>query len=76
MSCTRCGGFMVMDMAYGFWEEKTALPGLQGTRCLNCGNVEDSVIRMNRMIRPTLSKEVRSVEYSVGTGEPVPSRNH
>lgn len=47
MPCERCGGFMVFD-AFSDPQEKES-PTATGTRrCLNCGNLEDTIICTNR----------------------------
>jgi len=51
MSCARCGGFMVTEAACGCPGEP-ALSGLFGVRCLNCGYLDDEIMRLNRMGRP------------------------
>lgn len=50
MACPRCGGLLVPnnEMVTGIYEEKTWL-SFQGFRCVNCGFVDDPVIRTNRM---------------------------
>lgn len=49
MVCPRCGGLLVPnnEMATGICEEKTWL-SFQGFRCINCGFMDDPVIRANR----------------------------
>ena len=47
MPCERCGGFMVFD-AFCDPQEKESPTGIATTRCLNCGNLEDTIIRANR----------------------------
>ncbi|MFO0698168.1 MAG: hypothetical protein U0236_02980 [Nitrospira sp.] len=52
MACGRCGGLMVVESVY---VEGAVLPGEpQAARCLNCGNIEDDVICLNRL-EPNLS---------------------
>jgi hypothetical protein len=48
MSCKRCGGLMVVDTFSPLLEE--ACTEIDPIRCLNCGNVEDAIIRANRDI--------------------------
>ena len=50
MACMKCGGFLVVEPSCDFWEERS-VPDIPGTRCLNCGNIEDRLIRMNRTAR-------------------------
>lgn len=45
MSCTRCGGTVVIEE---FLDERGSSLGFKGRRCLNCGHIEDSVIHANR----------------------------
>ena len=53
MPCRRCRGLMIVEPFYGVQEESIP-PGMLGTRCINCGNVEDAVIHANRAKpRPT-----------------------
>lgn len=47
MSCERCGGLLVVDTLSDLMEEKFST-GIKTVRCLNCGNVEDAIIRANR----------------------------
>ena len=46
MLCTRCGGLLIEN----WWEIIDCMnpQGIQGTRCVNCGCIEDPVIRANR----------------------------
>lgn len=50
MACPRCGGLLVpnSEVGTGIYEEKTWV-ALQGYRCINCGFIDDPVIRANRM---------------------------
>ena len=50
MTCGRCEGFMIVEIS-SVYGEASARSELQRTRCLNCGNVEDSVICLNRVDR-------------------------
>jgi len=48
MACERCGGFIVAEQL----REHLAAGSsgkLEAMRCLNCGNLEDAVIRANRV---------------------------
>lgn len=49
MSCERCGGLMVMETICEL-REIGSRRGIDTTRCLNCGNFEDTIIRTNRGI--------------------------
>jgi hypothetical protein len=47
MQCQRCGGLMVTELYDGVKEY--AFPSeAPGTRCINCGNIEDTTIYANR----------------------------
>lgn len=58
MKCTRCDGFMLVESLYDVTHEDVRL-GKFGSRCINCGNVEDSVICRNRLVRPSLRNAPR-----------------
>jgi hypothetical protein len=49
MSCDRCGGLMVVETSRYLMDEQSRAM-IDTTRCLNCGNVEDAIIRANRII--------------------------
>lgn len=51
MACMRCGGLLVTDEFADLWES-TGPMEFQGVRCLNCGFIEDDVIRANRLQPP------------------------
>ena len=53
MTCERCGGLLVTDVFADLWE-LTGPMEFQGARCLNCGSIDDDVIRANRH-QPPLS---------------------
>lgn len=62
MSCERCGGMMVIETICDLMEGESRT-GIDTTRCLNCGNFEDSIIRTNRVV----SRLPRPVEqHTVG----------
>jgi hypothetical protein len=62
MLCQRCGGLMVMANVPYLMEEEFR----ETTRCINCGNLEDSVIRSNR----SASHGPSGIEpHAVGTGK-------
>jgi len=46
MPCMRCGGLMIENWWGGIDSVKQRK--LQGTRCVNCGCIDDPVIRANR----------------------------
>ncbi len=52
MACRRCGGFAVVET---LWDGAAGAGHLQvpQTRCVNCGWIEDPVIRANRRSPPT-----------------------
>lgn len=46
-ACRRCGGFLMMENwlnLVGDLKQKD----IQGTRCVNCGSIDDPVILVNR----------------------------
>jgi hypothetical protein len=53
MSCERCGGLMVIETVCELMEGESRR-GTDTTRCLNCGNFEDRIIRTNRVIYRSL----------------------
>ncbi|MCC2643362.1 MAG: hypothetical protein K0S45_3775 [Nitrospira sp.] len=46
MTCMRCGGLMIENWWGGIGSVKQRK--LQGTRCVNCGCIDDPVIRANK----------------------------
>jgi hypothetical protein len=50
MLCERCGGLMVSEMCCDLLMETESRDGNKPIRCLNCGNVEDLIIRTNRVL--------------------------
>jgi len=48
MMCRRCGGLMVTE-PIGDATQLRPFENHQESRCLNCGNIEDSVIQVNRL---------------------------
>jgi len=55
MVCTRCRGLLVFDdLSIGTDSLYTA------TRCINCGCIEDAVVRANRFRR---SKRIRTIPH-------------
>ena len=46
--CRRCHGLMVVEPSYVMTESDTA-GATQQRRCLNCGDVDDTVISSNRL---------------------------
>jgi hypothetical protein len=57
MACIRCGGLLVTDDFADLWESSGPME-FQGVRCLNCGSIEDDVIRANRL-QPPLPRHSR-----------------
>lgn len=53
MCCQRCRGLLVRE-TIGDLRVETGCMGL-ATRCINCGYIEDSVMRANRL-RPSAAK--------------------
>jgi hypothetical protein len=47
MTCTRCQGCMTRDHFIDLLESAESM-WMDGWRCLNCGNVRDSVMEQNR----------------------------
>lgn len=70
MTCTRCGGFKVVDHLYGALQ-------CDGYRCINCGAITDIRILLppmklrsagnGRKIRPT-TRPIESVFVNAGGG--------
>jgi hypothetical protein len=48
MTCVRCGGLLVTDHFTDLWELSGPME-FRGARCLNCGFIDDDVIRANRL---------------------------
>lgn len=72
MTCERCGGLSIaMHFGDGFaWE-------YDGWRCMNCGNVIDPLIRLNRDVQahrgigPMTQRGMRPARGAVGSGQPL-----
>ena len=56
MSCHRCRGLLVRE-TLGDLREVTGCM-IPATRCINCGYLEDSVVRANRLSPPTAKRPV------------------
>jgi len=69
MCCTRCGGLIVIEVFSDLREEGSQAQ-FQGSRCLNCGSIEDTVIRANRL-HPIPSKRA-PLDGMVGHGRKFP----
>ncbi len=50
MACRRCSGLLVPETFDSLREETARL--YPATRCINCGSIEDSVVRANRLRPP------------------------
>jgi len=48
MNCPRCGGLLIDE--YMVDPLEGSLSGFHGWRCVNCGAINDDVIRANRMM--------------------------
>jgi len=55
MFCHRCRGLLVQESLGDLREEAGCMS--PATRCINCGYIEDSVVRANRL-RPPAAKRV------------------
>ena len=54
MVCHRCRGLLVCDTFYDLSIKADAR--YTTTRCINCGHIEDAVVRANR-VRPSLNTQ-------------------
>ena len=54
MFCQRCSGLLVRE-TFGDLREETGCM-YPATRCINCGYIEDSVVRANRLRPPTAKR--------------------
>jgi len=72
MTCGRCGGLMVVETICAEAKESWGGVDLPVIRCLNCGNIEDSVIRWHRVMRPARGQAVRQAEDIEGHWTIVP----
>ena len=61
MVCGRCGGFLVVENGCNEMTEGSN-PSIPSTRCVNCGNLEDPMIRMNRTLGLLFARPVRNVK--------------
>lgn len=55
MSCSRCKGCMVEDFLLDM-EDSSGPMWLQAWRCMNCGNVTESVLQRNRQAQEATNK--------------------
>lgn len=51
MACRRCGGLLVAELFYDLQEEASRMY-CRGSRCVNCGCIDDPVVRANRLHPP------------------------
>ena len=72
MMCHRCRGFLVYHTFYGLNLKADARHTT--TRCINCGHVEDAVVRANR-VRASVSTPATPHER-VATGDVECSKMH
>jgi hypothetical protein len=55
MTCHRCSGLLVNDHSFAeSLDDLSVVPGCMGltVRCINCGYLEDPVVRTNRLRQP------------------------
>ena len=69
MSCLRCNGCMVEDYLLDM-EDSSGPMWLQAWRCMNCGNVFDSVFQNNRTLQGSTPSNVCITQAANGgTGQ-------
>ena len=56
MLCQRCRGLLVHETFDGLSQEADMM--CLATRCINCGSIEDSVVRANRLHPPGVKQMV------------------
>jgi len=59
MSCSRCQGLMVAENLFNP-SEGVSHTWMPVTRCLNCGNLEDALIRLARCLPDRLRRSTRT----------------
>ena len=59
MRCSRCQGCMIEDFLLDM-EDSSGPMWLQAWRCMNCGNVSDSVLEHNRHTHGTKSLSINT----------------
>jgi hypothetical protein len=64
MFCQRCRGLLVRE-TFGDLREGKGCMGL-ATRCINCGYLEDSVMRSNRLCPPATKRSVPRMRVMKG----------
>ena len=72
MVCQRCSGLLVRETFDSLSTEAGIM--CQVTRCINCGYIEDSVVRANRLHPPAAKRAV--ARGMVGKGRLVSPRTH
>ncbi len=61
MICPRCSGTMVIEE---FVDQRSTQEGFAGARCLNCGHIDDALIRANR-VRLPVKLRTRSARHAI-----------
>jgi len=64
MFCQRCRGLLVRE-TFGDLRERKGCMGL-ATRCINCGYLEDFVMRANRLCPPPTKRSVPRMRVMKG----------
>ena len=72
MACQRCRGLLVRETFDGLSQEAGIM--CLATRCINCGYIEDSVVRANRLHPPAAKRAVD--RRMVRKGEAVLIKTH
>lgn len=54
MNCPRCDGLVIKEHIRD--PQEGPLSGFRASRCLNCGAINDDVIRMNQRLSPSLKR--------------------
>jgi RNase P subunit RPR2 len=72
MVCQRCGGLLVCETFDDLGIETDSL--YTATRCINCGYIEDVVVRANRFRRLVRTRSIPSRGRMVRKGEVVFSK--
>lgn len=57
MICRRCRGLLVRESCGDLREEAGCM--YPAIRCINCGYIEDSVVRANRLHHPPVKRKAR-----------------
>ncbi len=71
MSCSRCAGCMVEDFLLDM-EDSSGPMWLQAWRCMNCGNIHDSVLQQNRTAQETRILAASAITQRNTTQNPPP----